>query len=71
MAKGVKQEQGVDSDEIFSPVSKKDFELFQMDIKIAFLYGDLNEIYTEQPNSYEVHGKMSLILSSIKVYMGF
>ena len=56
MANSFKQEQGVDFDEIFSPVvkmttfcvmlalvAKNDLDLFQMDVKTTFLHGDLNE----------------------------
>ena len=54
VAKGFRQQQGVDFEEIFSPVVKmttlrcvlalatrEDMELVQMDVKIAFLHGDL------------------------------
>ena len=56
VAKGLKQGKGVDFDKIFSPmvkmtklkcvlglVAKDDMELKQMDVKIAFLHGDLYE----------------------------
>ena len=74
VVKGFKQEQGVDFDEIFSPVkittlrmmlalvAKSDLDLFQMDVKTVFLDRDLDEeIYMEQPKGFEVYGKMPLV----------
>ena len=75
VAKGLKQEQGVDFDDIFSLVVKlttlhmllalavnQDLELVQMDVQVTFLHGDLNEeIYMEQPEGYEVSGKEHLV----------
>lgn len=63
MARGFSQQYGVDYDETFSPVAKitrvrvllalaesKSWKLWQMDVKNAFLHGELDrEIYMEQP----------------------
>ena len=71
MAKGYSEVQGVDFDEVFSPVVKhtsirvllslvtiKDLELEQLDVKTAFLHSDLEEqIYMKQPEGFEVVGK--------------
>jgi ATP-binding cassette subfamily B (MDR/TAP) protein 1 len=65
----------VDFDEVFSPVVKlptlhfllgvialKDLELVQLDIKTAFLHGDLDEeIYMEQPQGFASPGREHLI----------
>ena len=71
VAQGFTQREGVDFNEIFSPVVKHrsirlvlalvaqlDLELEQMDVKTTFLYGDLEEtIYMRQPEGFEVKGK--------------
>ena len=71
MAKGFTQREGIDYNETFSLVLCKDsfriimalvahydLELHQIDIKTAFLYGDLEEnVYMAQPKGFVVEGK--------------
>ena len=71
VVRGFSQKKGIDFDEIFSPVVKMtsirtvlglattlDLEVEQMDVKTAFLHGNLEEeIYMEQPEGFKVQGK--------------
>ena len=64
--KGFSQKKGIDFDEIFSPIVKmtsictissivttEDFHLEHLDVKKAFLHGDLDEeIYMAQPQGF-------------------
>ena len=66
VAKGFSQEQGIDYQEVFAPVVRydairsllalanhQDLEIHQMDIKTAFLQGELDtEVYMAQPNGF-------------------
>ena len=75
---------GIDLGDIFSPVAKVnsirlllsiaaafDFELEQMDVKIAFLHGDLEqEIYMKQPEGFAVKGKKELVCKLKKSLYG-
>ncbi|KAL0426860.1 UNVERIFIED_CONTAM: Retrovirus-related Pol polyprotein from transposon TNT 1-94 [Sesamum latifolium] len=75
VAKRYSQQKGIDYDEIFSPVVRHtsirtvlalvanwDMHLEQMDVKIMFLHGDLEEqIYMEQPDGFTQPGHEHLI----------
>ena len=75
IAKGFLQEYNVDFDEIFSLVMKmtslrsllrvvaiEDLELLQLDVKMAFLHGDLDEeIYMEQPKGFRSSDQEHLV----------
>ncbi|GKB32056.1 putative ribonuclease H-like domain-containing protein, partial [Tanacetum coccineum] len=64
---GYTQEEGIDYDEVFAPVARieairlflayasfKDFVVYQMDVKSAFLYGKIKEeVYVCQPPGFE------------------
>ncbi|GKC50214.1 putative ribonuclease H-like domain-containing protein [Tanacetum coccineum] len=67
VAQGYTQEEGIDYDEVFGPVARieairlflayasyKDFVVYQMDVKSAFLYGKIEEeVYVCQPLGFE------------------
>ena len=74
VAKGFSQVEGIDYTETFAPVAKMNsirlvlslaasykWEVHQMDVKSAFLHGDLHEeIYMEQPPGF-IHNNSSLV----------
>ncbi|GJS41462.1 putative ribonuclease H-like domain-containing protein, partial [Tanacetum coccineum] len=67
VTQGYTQEEGIDYDEVFAPVARieairlflayasyKDFIVYQMDVKSAFLYGKIEEeVYVCQPPGFE------------------
>ncbi|GKC04364.1 putative ribonuclease H-like domain-containing protein [Tanacetum coccineum] len=67
VAQGYTQEEGIDYDEVSTPVARikairlflaytsfKDFVMYQMDVKSAFLYGKIKEeVYVCQPPGFE------------------
>ena len=71
MVKGFRQKEGLDYFDTYSPVTRitsikmliaiaslYNLEIHHMDVKTAFLNGELNEeIYMEQPEDFSVPGK--------------
>ncbi|KAL5769249.1 hypothetical protein ACOSQ2_016032 [Xanthoceras sorbifolium] len=75
VVKGFQQKEGIDYNEIFSPIVKlttirlvlkivaaENLHLEQLDVKTAFLHGDLEEeIYMRQPEGFKEAGKENLV----------
>lgn len=84
VVKGYAQKEGIDFNEIFSPVVRLttirivlamcatlDLHLEQLDVKTAFLHGDLEEeIYMLQPEGFAEKGKENLVCRLIKSLYG-
>ena len=84
VVKGFNQKKDIDFEEIFSPMVKMSsirvalglaarlkLEVEQLDVKIAFLHGDLEEeIYMQQPEGFEVKGKENLVCKLKKSLYG-
>jgi hypothetical protein len=84
VVKGYAQRHGIDYDEVFTPVARMDsmrllialaahegWEVHHMDVKSAFLNGDLQEeVYVEQPMSFIVAGKEHKVLKLKKALYG-
>ena len=75
VVKGFQQKEGIDYTEIFSPVVKmlaiklvlgmvvaENLHLEQLNVKMAFVYGDLEEdIYMIRPEGFIVQGQENLV----------
>ena len=75
VAKGFAQKPGIDYTDTYAPVARMestrailhigaslDWEIHQMDIKTAFLHGNLKEeVYMEQPEGMKEPGKESWV----------
>ena len=84
VVQGFSQKKGIDFDEIFSHVVKMssirvvlslvaslDLEIEQIDVKTAFLHGDLKkEIYMEQPEGFTIKEKKDYVCKLKKSLYG-
>jgi hypothetical protein len=84
VCKGYAQIEGLDFDETFAPVARleairiflayachKRFKVYQMDVKLAFLNGDLNEeVYMEQLEGFELSDNPDLVCKLKKALYG-
>lgn len=84
VAKDYSKKQGIDFTEVFAPVARMDtvrmivalaagrgWDIFQLDVKSAFLHGELNEdVYIEQPLGYVQKGNEHKIYKLHKALYG-
>ena len=84
VAKGYSQEEGTNYDEIYAPVvhlevimmflvfaTYSNFRVYQMDVKSAFLNGELEEeVYVEQPPGFENVDHMNFVYIMFKALYG-
>jgi len=80
IAKGYRQKEGLDYFDTYSPVTRitsirmliaiavlHNLDIHQMDVKTAFLNGELNEeIYMEQPEGFIVKGQKHKVCKLVK-----
>ncbi|GKF03301.1 putative ribonuclease H-like domain-containing protein, partial [Tanacetum coccineum] len=84
VAQGFRQEEGIDYDEVFAPVSRIEairlflafaslmgFPVYQMDVKSAFLYGTIGEeVYLLQPSGFVDPAHPNKVYKVIKALYG-
>ncbi|KAL3578414.1 hypothetical protein D5086_019918 [Populus alba] len=84
VAKGYAQQHGVEYTEVFAPVermdtvrmiialaAKKGWPIYQLDVKSAFLHGELSEeLFVEQPRGYEQKGNEHKVYKLHKALYG-
>ena len=75
VCKGYAQVEGIEFEETYAPIARleairmflalschKNFKVYQMDIKSAFLNGKLEEVYIEQPEGFILSNSWVLLL---------
>ena len=84
VAKGYSQQEGIDYDETYAPVARleaimmflafaaySNFKVYQMDVKSAFLNGELEEeVYVEQPPVFENQDCLDFVYFLFKALYG-
>ncbi|GJY53488.1 putative ribonuclease H-like domain-containing protein [Tanacetum coccineum] len=84
VAQGHRQEEGIDYDEVFAPVARIEairlflafasymgFLVYQMDVKSAFLYGEIEEeVYVTQPKGFVDPHHPKLVYKVVKALYG-
>ncbi|KAL0423271.1 UNVERIFIED_CONTAM: Retrovirus-related Pol polyprotein from transposon TNT 1-94 [Sesamum radiatum] len=84
VAKGFKEKEGIDYFDTYSPVARLttirvlialasvyNLSIHQMDVKTAFLYGELEEeIYMDQPEGFVAHGNERKVCKLVKSLYG-
>ncbi|GJW64243.1 putative ribonuclease H-like domain-containing protein [Tanacetum coccineum] len=85
VAQGHRQDEGIDYDEVFAPVARLEairlflafasymgFLVYQMDVKSAFLYGEIEEeVYVTQPKGFEdPYFQIMVYQSGLKLWYG-
>ncbi|GKC30833.1 putative ribonuclease H-like domain-containing protein, partial [Tanacetum coccineum] len=84
VAQGHRQEEGIDYDEVFAPVARIEairlflafasymgFLVYQMDVKSAFLYGEIEEeVYVTQPKGFVDPQNPKLVYKVVKALYG-
>ena len=84
VAQGHRQEEGIDYDEVFAPVARIEairlflayasfmgFMVYQMDVKSAFLYGEIQEeVYVSQPPGFKDPKNPDKVYKVVKALYG-
>lgn len=84
VAKGYSQEHGIDYEEVYAPVARmdtvrmilalaaqRDWIVYQLDVKLAFLQGELlEEVYVDQPKGYELENAENKVYKLHKALYG-